>query len=411
MSDKLKALREKRGKIVADLKAITDKADTEKRDLTNEEAAKHAELFKVQDETRALITAEERTIELRREDAEAAADAEKRDKEAKDKGKGDETPEQRQMIGLRHFLRTGKVSGDQCAELRTLQAGLDTEGGFIRTPAQFIASLLKGVDNAVFIRRRATVITVTAAESLGVPTLDADVDDVDWTSELLTGTEDTAMRFGKREMRPHPMAKRIKISKKLLRVAALPIENLVRDRIQYKVGVTQEKAYLTGNGDQKPLGIYVASADGIPTSRDVSTGNTTTALTFDGLISAKYAVKQAYWSKCAWNFHRDAVQSISKLKDGEGRYLWRESVKAGEPDTILNAPVDMSEYTPSTFTTGQYVGMFGDFSHYWIMDSLDFQLQTLLELYAETNQVGFIGRYEGDGMPVLPEAFARVKLA
>ena len=39
------------------------------------------------------------------------------------------------------------------------------------------------------------------------------------------------------------------------------------------------------------------------------------------------------------------------------------------------------------------------------------ELQRLDELYAATNQVGFIGRMELDGMPVLAEAFTRVTLA
>jgi hypothetical protein len=60
-------------------------------------------------------------------------------------------------------------------------------------------------------------------------------------------------------------------------------------RLAYKFGVTQEKAYLTGDGNQKPLGVFTASNDGISTGRDVSTGNTTTAITFDGLIEAKVA--------------------------------------------------------------------------------------------------------------------------
>jgi hypothetical protein len=34
----------------------------------------------------------------------------------------------------------------------------------------------------------------------------------------------------------------------------------------------------------------------------------------------------------------------------------------------------------------------------------------LQELYAETNQIGLIGRLESDAMPVLEEAFVRVKL-
>jgi hypothetical protein len=42
---------------------------------------------------------------------------------------------------------------------------------------------------------------------------------------------------------------------------------------------------------------------------------------------------------------------------------------------------------------------------------LSLQFQRLIELYAATNQVGYIGRLESDGMPLLEEAFARVKLA
>ena len=45
MSDRLKALRERRGTIVATMSGILAKADQEKRDLTEEEAAKHSELF------------------------------------------------------------------------------------------------------------------------------------------------------------------------------------------------------------------------------------------------------------------------------------------------------------------------------------------------------------------------------
>jgi len=105
------------------------------------------------------------------------------------------------------------------------------------------------------------------------------------------------------------------------------------------------------------------------------------------------------------------MKNITKLKDGEGQYIWRESVRVGEPDRLLGQPVMMSEYAPNTFTTGLYVGLLGDFSFYWIADSLSMQIQRLVELYAGNNQIGFIGRQETDGMPVLEEAFARVTLA
>lgn len=168
---------------------------------------------------------------------------------------------------------------------------------------------------------------------------------------------------------------------------------------------------MTGTGSGQPLGLFTASSDGISTSRDVSSGNTTTEIQFDGLKEAKYTLKGQYWSRAQWMFHRDAVKQISKIKDSNGQYIWSESVRVGEPDRLLGLPVRMSEYVPNTFTTGQYVGLLGDIMNYWIVDALTMTFQVLQELYAETNQVGLIGRMESDGQPVLEEAFVRVTLA
>jgi HK97 family phage major capsid protein len=103
---------------------------------------------------------------------------------------------------------------------------------------------------------------------------------------------------------------------------------------------------------------------------------------------------------------------LSKLKDGDGRYLWAESVTMDEPDRLLGIPAYSSEYAPNTFTTGQYVGILGDFgSGYWIADQQGLEVRRAEERYIETNQTGIFVRMSGDGMPVLEEAFVRVKLA
>lgn len=406
--ERLKTLREERAKIGTQMRAILDKAEGEKRDLTKEENEQHNKLFDETEKLREKITREERQIDLERDLARIQTEEEHR--KPQDKGNGDDA-EKRQMAAFRKYLVSG-YRGLTEEEARALQSDSDVEGGYLNAPQVFVKELLKDMDNAVFIRQLATKFQLGQAVSMGVPTLDADMDDADWTTELATGAEDTAMRLGKRELAPNPLAKRVKISKKLLRTSVLPIEGIVRERLTYKFGVTQEKAYLLGNGNKQPLGLFVASNDGIPTTRDVSTGNSTTAIAFDGLIEAKYSVKPAYWPKAQWLFHREAVKGISKLKNaGTGEYAWRESVRAGEPDTLLGKPLNISEYVPNTFTTGLYVGMFGDFSNYWIADALDMQIQRLVELYAESNQDGFIGRLESDGMPARSEAFARVKLA
>lgn len=409
MSNRLKELRAKRGKIVTEMRGLTEIAETEKRDLTTEELKSHSDMFDEVEKLGSQITAEERSLEASRLIAEKA-DEEDRGNTAKDADrKGQKSAEELRMAAFRTYLQTGKVSGEGAEEFRAFQAGSSAEGGYLVAPQQFVEELLKGLDDQLFIRALANVIALPTAASLGVPTLDTDAEDWDWTAELRTGNEEDTLRFGKRELKPHPLAKRVKISKTLLRKAPR-VEQIVMQRLSYKLGITQEKAFLLGDGQNKPLGVFTASADGIPTTRDVATGNTSTSITFDGLIEAKYSLKAPYWGSATWMFHRDAVKQVTKLKDNDNQYLWQPSVRDGEPDRILSLPFRVSEHVPNTFTTGQYVGVLGDFSYYWIVEALDMQMQRLTELYAETNQDGFIGRYEGDGMPVLAEAFARVKL-
>jgi len=309
---------------------------------------------------------------------------------------------------FRSFLVNGRgsLTGE---ELRALQVDSPTAGGYLVAPQEFTAELIKAIDDQTFIRQLATVLPVTAAESLGAASLDADPADATWTSELGTGSEDSTMAFGKRELKPYPLGKRIKVSRRLLRLASAA-EGIVRDRMAYKFGITLEKAAMTGSGAGQPLGVFTASNDGIPTSRDVATGNAATYPTLDGLIEAKYALKGGYWQRAAWIFHRDIVKLIAKLKDGEGRPALELASTPGMPDRLLGLPLYVSEYAPNTATSALYVGIVGDFSYYWLAEALQFELQRLDELYAESNQVGFIGRLEADGMPVLAEAFARVKL-
>jgi HK97 family phage major capsid protein len=420
---RLKELMEQRAKLVADARALNEKAESEKRALTTEEQTNFDKMLADAEGIKARIDQQQRL------------EAEERDLERSNGRKVDpERPAGRDAskpCEYRYKLRNGaersislpgaaddesraafrRILAGSNTEIRALQAGSAVDGGYISAAQEFVAQLISDLDDAVFIRGLASTFTTNSNEGIGVPSLDTDMDDGTWTGELLTGSEDTALRFGKRELKPHPLAKRVKVSRKLVRCNALSIDAIVRQRLAYKMSLTQEKGFLTGTGVNQPLGVFTASNDGIPTTRDVSTGNTTTEIRFDGLIEAKYTLKAPYWPTAQWGFGRTAVKQIAKLKDGDGQYIWQPSVQAGQPDRVLGFPMFVSEHVPATFTTGLYVGILGDFSNYWIVDAMNMEIQVLNELYAETNQYGYIVRSETDGMPVKSEAFVRVKLA
>jgi HK97 family phage major capsid protein len=126
-----------------------------------------------------MIEVEERKIEIARQDAEEGARAEEeRQRQARERGEdpGDsEDPEVRaaRSKAFRTFLMGGSRSLSS-EELRALSVTPDSSGGYTMAPQEFVAELIKTLDNMVFIRSKATVIPVTNANGLGAPSLDND---------------------------------------------------------------------------------------------------------------------------------------------------------------------------------------------------------------------------------------------
>lgn len=423
----LNELHEEKVKHVKDARKIFDKADAEKRDMTKEENGLYEELMEKCDACTTKIEKHQkrdRLSQLETELGETRGRTTEPDDPSAKEQRGDVLPieyrgQELQFDGNETLMRAATTpyraaflrylsvkGGDQ----RDLEVTDQTKGGFL-SPMQFVAQLIKFVDDAVFIRQFATVTPVTTGDSIGYPSLDADPADAEWVQETTSGGEDTEMKFGLREFRPHLSAKKIRVSLRLMQASAIPVESLVRDRFAFKFAITEEKAFLTGDGVDKPLGLFTVSNQGISAGRDISEDMTATAITADGLISVKYALKMQYWAAARWMFHRDALKQIRKLKGSDNNFLWQPGLQAGMPDMLLSFPISMSEFVPNTFTTGQRVGILGDLRWYWIADSLQFELQRLDELHADTNQVAFIGRKHTDGMPVLEEAFVRAQLA
>ncbi len=413
-------MRQSRKQLIEQTRTIINKADAEKRELNSEE---QAEYDRIDADIEALDTKIE---EIESEEKKAA----RREKlEAREKSLGEYVGEKRTQVATaqtpgnldaemrefklkafaKYFVEGRGALSEK--EFRALSVGTGSKGGYITAPHEFVAELLKNVDNRVHIRQRARKFTCQRGATLGFPALDARAAVFTRGSEISEPTENDSIAFGQRELKPIELKSLFKISEKLLSAAVLNVDGIIRDEIGYALGITEEQEFMTGTGAGQALGLFTASDYGISTGRDVSTDNTTTAVTFDNLIEVQESVKEQYQGACEWLGSRTLAKKCRKLKGTDGQYIWEESGKAGSPSLLLGKPFIRSEYVPATFTAGLYVGLYGDLSNYWIADSLDLQILELNELYAVTFQKGYRVQTEMDAMPVREEAFARIKLA
>jgi HK97 family phage major capsid protein len=305
------------------------------------------------------------------------------------------------------------VASDLPAEFRDTLLGTDTKGGFLATPVRIADEYVATVTNTTFVRQIATVIDLPEGKSLGAPQVSGRMANATWSSEIQANTEDTSITLGRRDLTPNLLPKFAKASIRVIS-ASEKVQDFLYSEMAYSHGVTEEAAYMTGDGSGKPLGVFIASANGIPTGRDISTGNTTTAIGLQNLYEMKYGLKVQYRNdpSCRWVFGRTAMKAIMQLQDSSLRPVFQEAKEFGEPDRILGIPVAETEYAPSTFTTGLYVGLLGAFRYYWIVEAPNaFSIQRLIERYSDTNEIGYIARRWVDAAPVCAEAFVRSKLA
>lgn len=430
----LKELYDARAKAVHDAREILDRAEREKRDLSSEETGRYERIDQEVDALNSKIAAaEQKAAAGRRPVPPTVPGAVKggdgaaltieypaglnipqrlRGRRARTNvlRPGTDVHLRAQDRYQQQFLKYLKTGREQLG----LQVSKDTKGGFL-APTTWVSELIKTVDDMVWMRQLCRVLPPLGdSVSLGVPTRDSRLTSAEWTAEIPASdiAEDDSLTFGKRELMPHLLMKMVKAGNKLLRSSSISADSFIRDELSYCYSTTLENVYCTGTGQQQPLGIFVASDDGVPTSRDVLAA-TTTNFTADNIIDLLYNLKPQYQQNATGLFHRDTVKRIRKLKSGDGDYLWQPGLD-GTPSTIMGRPYVQSEFAPGEdddYTAGQYIGMFADFyAGYWIVDSLQLEVQVLAELFSLRNQTGYVGRLETDGAPVLPEAFSRLKL-
>ena len=122
------------------------------------------------------------------------------------------------------------------------------------------------------------------------------------------------------------------------------------------------------------------------------------------------ALKAPYRKKAQFLCNEALVLQLMTIKDNNGNYIWKPGLEIGKPDTLLNRPLKTSAFMPE-IKGGNKVLAFGDYSYYWVADRQNRTFRRLNELYARTDQVGFLTTQRVDGKLILPESVQLLQMA
>ena len=276
-----------------------------------------------------------------------------------------------------------------------LQVGTDSEGGYL-VPDEFEKTLIESLEEENIFRKLATVIKTSSGDRK-IPVV-ASKGSASWVDEegLIPESDDS---FGQVSIGAYKLGTLIKVSNELLNDSVFNLEAYISKEFGRRCGAKEEDAFFNGNGTGKPTGILDATYG-------AETGVTADAvdkITADEIIDLFYSLKAPYRKRAVWILNDSTVKAIRKLKDGNGNYLWQPALTEGTPDTILGRPVYTSAYMPS-IAAGARTVIFGDLSYYWVADRQGRTFKKLSELYATTDQTGFMATQRVDGKLILREA-------
>lgn len=282
--------------------------------------------------------------------------------------------------------------------------------GGIFAPPQFVGQLIKELDEDFVFRQLATKIPPTTARELEYPRRTTRerrlAKGQTWTA---SGTDG---KIGAMKLQLHPWTGECQINKALLMFSPFDVEGFVRDEIRYDVSATQEQLFMTGYGALEPLGIFTPHDAGLPTSAD-----TVTTLAWDNLVNFRMSLRDVYLKSKAVRClcHRNFQKALMKIRTTDGVPLFQPSLVVGMPDTFMGIPIMFSEFAPpgtgavGTYASGDYVAVIGDFSNYWIFDSMDIPIEQH-NLDTRSNLSSYLYRIWFDGGVKMPEAFKRLKI-
>lgn len=257
------------------------------------------------------------------------------------------------------YLRTGDDSALSRLDVKAFSAGTDDQGGYT-APPELDRLIEARLMQASPMRQIASVRQTSAGVyrkpvSLGVGAA--------WAGETDARPETTTaglslLEFPAGELYAMPAA-----TQTLLEDSYADVDEWLADEVEAAFSIQESAAFVSGDGAGKPRGFldYEVVAEGSHVWGKIGSvaGDFTLNDAGDQIIDLIQTPKSQFRSNGRFVMNRRTVAAVRKLKDADGRYLWRPGMN-GEAQTIFGYPVTELEDMPD-IGTGNAAIAFGDF--------------------------------------------------
>lgn len=392
-------LREQRANIWEQMKALSDRATAENRDLSAEETVSYSKMEADLDALGNRIEREEK-LAARAPEFDRGASPASGPPPVVDEPHGDAD----YQAAFAAYIRNEPMSYEQ---QKALQGGFDSSiknaagvgtgaaGGYT-VPPEFRDKFIETQKWYGPMLQEAEVIYTDSGANLQWPTNDdtANVGAILAENSQVTEQDVT---FGTASIDSYMYtSKLVRASLQFLQDNAINADSWLAERLGVRVGRILNQHFTTGTGTAQPDGLVTGATVGA-----TSTGSfaTTGGISYDSLIDLVESLDPAYGGGPGLKFmaHQTARKAIRKIKDSQGRPLWEPSLQVGQPDTLLGYGLVLNNDMPAMAQSSKSLGFGNIRAAYVIRIVKGLTVLRLTERYADFLQVGFLGFERADG--------------
>ena len=279
------------------------------------------------------------------------------------------------------YVRTGDDDGLRglVLEGKAMSTAVNADGGYLVDPqtADTIRSMLVSTSS---LRSIANVVQIDAT-SFDV-LIDRSEVGSGWATEVAATTETATPTLERISIKLHELSAMPKASQRLLDDSAFDVEGWLAGKIATRFVRAEASAFVNGTGVDQPKGILlptkVANASWtwgnlgyVPTgaAADFAAANAS-----DCIVNLVYALTADYRANGTFVMNSKTAGAVRKMKDADGRFMWGDSLQAGEPARLMGYPVLIAEDMPDV-GANTYPIAFGDFrSGYTIAERPDLRI-------------------------------------
>ena len=393
----MKELIEKKNDLITRAEDVLNTAKTEKRELTEDEAA---ELAEIRDNVRKIIETLKLDDDFRKlDEMKVKEDAEpKEETEVKVEERAMET-EKMEREQFENFIR-GHVVHERAGELTPATTGSGIGLGGVLIPQTIVNHIIRKVYDICPILDRSQKFNVKG--KLEVPFYPADSNKINVAYQTeFTPLASSSGSFATVELTGFLAGALTKVSRSLINNVNFDVVGFVVDEMAYAIKRFIEHELLIGTSGK---------VTGLSTLTNTVTAGSATALALNDIIAVHDAVKDDFQQNAIWIMSPATRTALRELKSNTGYPLLNDDVSTPFGTSLLGKPVYVSDNMPD-IATGVKAIYYGDMHGLATKFNEEINIEVLRERYADEHAIGVIGWFEFDSKVIDEQQIAVLTMA